>query len=47
MGRNNMYGVTIAFLDGDGYEDVVREAVSLGGDADTQGAIAGSIERWR
>ena len=30
-------------MDGDSYEDVVREAVSLGGDADTQGAIAGSI----
>ena len=33
----------IAFLDGKDYEDVIREAVSLGGDADTQGAIAGSI----
>ena len=33
----------IAFLDGQDYEDVVREAVSLGGDADTQGAMAGSI----
>lgn len=33
----------IAFLDGDSYESVVREAVSLGGDADTQAAIAGSI----
>ena len=33
----------IAFMDGGSYEDVVREAVSLGGDADTQGAIAGSI----
>ena len=33
----------IAFLDGDDYEDVIREAVALGGDADTQAAIAGSI----
>ena len=33
----------IAFMDGNSYEEVVREAVSLGGDADTQGAIAGSI----
>jgi ADP-ribosylglycohydrolase len=33
----------IAFLDGNSYEDVIREAVSLGGDADTQAAIAGSI----
>lgn len=27
----------------EGYENTVREAVSLGGDADTQGAIAGGI----
>lgn len=33
----------IAFLDGKDFEDVVRLAVSLGGDADTQGAIAGGI----
>ena len=33
----------IAFMDGDSYEGVIREAVSLGGDTDTQGAIAGSI----
>ena len=33
----------IAFLDGKDFEDVVRLAVSLGGDADTQAAIAGSI----
>lgn len=33
----------IAFLDGDGFEDVIRLAVSLNGDADTQAAIAGSI----
>ena len=33
----------IAFLEGKSYEDVIREAVSLGGDADTQAAIAGSI----
>ncbi|MBR6443992.1 MAG: ADP-ribosylglycohydrolase family protein [Firmicutes bacterium] len=33
----------IAFLEGESYEDVIREAVSLGGDADTQAAIAGSI----
>lgn len=33
----------IAFLEGKDYEDAVRNAVSLGGDADTQGAIAGSI----
>jgi len=33
----------IAFLDSENFEDAVRNAVSLGGDADTQAAIAGSI----
>jgi ADP-ribosylglycohydrolase len=33
----------IAFLDSTDFEDVLRNAVSLGGDADTQAAIAGSI----
>jgi len=33
----------IAFLEGDGFEDVLRTAVSLGGDSDTIAAIAGSI----
>lgn len=33
----------ICFLDGKNYEDTVRNAISLGGDADTLGAIAGSI----
>ncbi len=33
----------IAFLDSSGYEDAVRRAVALGGDADTMGAIAGSV----
>jgi len=33
----------IAFLEGTSWEDTVRLAVSLGGDADTQAAIAGSI----
>lgn len=33
----------LAFLDSSGYEDAVRKAVSLGGDADTQAAIAGAI----
>ena len=32
-----------AFLESDCFESAVRLAVSLGGDADTQGAIAGSI----
>lgn len=33
----------IAFLESDGYEDAVRNAVSLGGDADTMACIAGAI----
>ena len=33
----------IAFLEGTGFEDVIRNAVSLGGDSDTIGAMAGSI----
>jgi ADP-ribosylglycohydrolase len=33
----------IAFLESDSYEDAVRNAVSLGGDADTMAAIAGGI----
>jgi len=33
----------IAFLDAEDFEDAVRNAVSLGGDADTQAAIAGAI----
>lgn len=33
----------IAFLDSNDFEDAIRNAVSLGGDADTQAAIAGAI----
>nr|WP_295162720.1 ADP-ribosylglycohydrolase family protein [uncultured Methanobrevibacter sp.] len=33
----------VCFLDGNDFEDTIRNAVSLGGDADTQAAIAGSI----
>ena len=33
----------ICFLEGETYEDVIKLAISLGGDADTQGAIAGGI----
>ena len=32
-----------AFLEGDSFEDVIRNAVSLGGDCDTLTCIAGSI----
>ena len=31
----------ICFLDSDSFEDCIRNAISLGGDADTMGAIAG------
>ena len=33
----------ICFLEAENFEDAVRNAVSLGGDADTLAAIAGSI----
>ena len=33
----------ICFLEGKTYEDVIKLAISLGGDADTQRAIAGAI----
>lgn len=33
----------ICFLEAEDFEDAIRNAVSLGGDADTQSAIAGSI----
>jgi ADP-ribosylglycohydrolase len=33
----------VCFLEGNDFEDTIRNAVSLGGDADTQAAIAGSI----
>lgn len=33
----------IAFLEGSDYEDVIRRAIYLGGDADTEAAIAGGI----
>ena len=33
----------LAFLEADDYESAVRNAVSLGGDADTQAAIAGAV----
>jgi len=33
----------ISFLESDSYEDAVRNAISLGGDADTLACIAGSI----
>ena len=37
------YRLHIAFLDGNDFEDTIRKAVSIGGDSDTIGAMAGSI----
>lgn len=33
----------VAFLEGENFEDVIRNAVGIGGDSDTIGAMAGSI----
>lgn len=33
----------VCFLESDSFEDAIRNAISLGGDGDTQAAIAGSI----
>ncbi len=33
----------VSFLEGDSYEDVIRNAISLGGDTDTLAAIAGAM----
>ena len=33
----------IAFLESSGYEDAVRKAISLGGDADTLACITGAV----
>jgi len=41
--RGSVPEAIIAFLDSTDFEDAIRLAVSLGGDADTQAAIAGGI----
>ena len=41
--QNSVPQSIICFLESSSFEDAIRNAVSLGGDADTQGAIAGSI----
>ncbi|MYA70363.1 hypothetical protein F4009_19600 [Candidatus Poribacteria bacterium] len=38
-----MLGAVIGDLESENYEDAVRNAISLGGDSDTLGAIAGAI----
>ena len=37
----------VAFLEGTSFEDVIRRAISIGGDSDTIAAIAGSIAQAR
>lgn len=37
----------IAFLDGNSFEEVIRLAISIGGDSDTIGAMAGAIAACR
>ena len=41
--RESVPEAIISFLEGENFEDVIRTAVSLGGDCDTTAAIAGSI----
>lgn len=41
--RGSVPEAIICFLESEDYEDAIRNAVSLGGDADTQAAIAGGI----
>ena len=41
--RKSVPEALTAFFEADGYEAAVRNAVSLGGDADTQAAIAGAV----
>ena len=45
--RGSVPEAVIAFLDASGVEHAIRDAIWLGGDADTQAAIAGSLaEAW-
>jgi ADP-ribosylglycohydrolase len=41
--RGSVPEAVIAFLESDGVEDAIRNAIALGGDADTQACIAGGI----
>ncbi len=40
---DSMPKALVSFFEGDSFEDVIRNAVSLGGDTDTIGAIAGAM----
>lgn len=41
--QDSMPKALVSFFEGESFEDVVRNAVSLGGDTDTLGAIAGAM----
>lgn len=41
--QGNVPESIICFLEGNSYKDIVHKAISLGGDTDTMGAIAGGI----
>jgi len=41
--QNSVPAALICWLESTSYEDVIRKAISLGGDADTEGAIAGAL----
>ena len=41
--RRSVPEAIVCFLEADGFEDAVRNAVSLGGDADTMACIAGAL----
>lgn len=41
--RDTVPQAIVAFLEADGFEDTIRNAISIGGDSDTLAAIAGGI----
>jgi len=41
--RDSVPQAIVAFLEADGFEDAIRNAISIGGDSDTIAAIAGGI----
>lgn len=41
--QNSVPAALICWLNSNSYEDAIRKAISLGGDADTEGAIAGAF----
>jgi len=41
--QNSVPAVLICWRDSDSYEDCIRKAISLGGDTDTEGGLAGAL----